>query len=78
MYCGHCAPCAVGIDVAMVNKLARLATAQGEIPETVREHYRTLEHHARECVGCGRCEKNCPFGVPIREHMRRAAELFGF
>ena len=32
-YCGHCKPCPVDIDIAMVNKLYDLATAQPEIPE---------------------------------------------
>lgn len=77
MYCGHCAPCSVGIDIASVNKYYNLTVAQGEVPETVREHYKALPHHASECIGCGRCEKNCPFGVDIIAHMERAAERFG-
>ncbi len=36
-YCGHCAPCPAGIDIAMVNKLADLARMQKEVPPTVRE-----------------------------------------
>ena len=78
MYCGHCAPCSAGIDIAAVNKFRNLAQVQGEIPETVREHYRTLAHHASECIGCGLCEPRCPFGVEIVEAMRRAAERFGY
>ena len=78
MYCGHCAPCSAGIDIASVNKFRNLAQVQGEIPETVREHYRTLAHHASECIGCGLCEPRCPFGVEIVEAMRRAAERFGY
>jgi predicted aldo/keto reductase-like oxidoreductase len=77
MYCGHCAPCPAGIDVASVTKFLNLAQAQGEVPETVREHYAVLPHHAGECVSCGACEKRCPFGVPVMENMRRAAEVFG-
>ena len=50
----------------------------GLTPETVREHYRALAHHAGECVGCGACEKRCPFGVPVRENMARAKEIFGY
>ena len=38
-YCGHCAPCPAGIDIAMVNKLADLARMQKEVPPTVRAHY---------------------------------------
>ena len=77
MYCGHCAPCPVGIDVAGVTKFLNLARAQGELPETVREHYAVLPHHGGECISCGVCEKRCPFGVPVMENMRRAAEVFG-
>lgn len=77
MYCGHCAPCSVGIDIAGVNKFYNLAQAQGTIPETVREHYNLLPHPASECIGCGRCEKNCPFGVAIIDSMRKAAARFG-
>lgn len=77
MYCGHCAPCPKGIAVADVTKFLNLAVAQGEVPETVREHYKVLPHHAGECIQCGLCETRCPFQVPIMENMRRAAELFG-
>lgn len=77
MYCGHCAPCPAGIDVASVTKFLNLAKAQGSVPETVREHYAVLDHHAGECVACGGCEKRCPFGVPVIENMQKAAEIFG-
>lgn len=77
MYCGHCAPCPKGIDVADVTKFLNLAVAQGEVPETVREHYAILPHKAGECVSCGACEKRCPFAVPVMENMKRAAEVFG-
>ena len=78
MYCGHCAPCQKGIDVAMVTKLLNLAVAQETMPETVREHYKSQKHHAVECVACGACEMRCPFGVSIRENMKKATEVFGF
>ena len=74
MYCGHCAPCTAGIDIASVNKYYNLTLAQDEVPETVREHYRLLAHHASECIACGRC----PFGVDIIGHMRLAAAKFGY
>ena len=77
MYCSHCAPCPKGIDVASVTKFLNLTKAQGRAPETVREHYEVLPHHAGECIECGACETRCPFGVAIRENMRQAAEVFG-
>ena len=77
MYCSHCEPCPQRIDIADVTKFLNLALAQGGVPETVREHYAALEHHAGECVQCGACEKRCPFGVSIRENMKKAVEVFG-
>ena len=77
MYCGHCAPCPQGIEVATVTKFLNLARAQGEVPETVREHYAVLKAKGGDCVGCGACEKRCPFEVPIRENMAEAARTFG-
>ena len=63
MYCSHCAPCPKKIDVASVTKFLNLSKAQGGVPETVREHYELLSHHAGECVRCGACETRCPFQV---------------
>ncbi|OUP81728.1 aldo/keto reductase [Lachnoclostridium sp. An169] len=77
MYCSHCAPCPKKIDVASVTKFLNLAKAQGTVPETVREHYEVLPHHAGECIRCGACETRCPFGVPVTENMREAAKIFG-
>ena len=76
MYCGHCAPCTMGIDIASVNKFTDLCDAQHMIPETVREHYNALKVKASSCIKCGACEKRCPFGVKIIEHMQKAYELF--
>ena len=76
-YCGHCKPCPVDIDIAMVNKLYDLAVMQETVPASVRAHYLSLEHRADECVGCQGCESRCPFGVPVAERMQRTAELFG-
>ncbi len=76
-YCGHCAPCTAGIDIAMVHKYHDLCIAQGTVPETVKEHYAALSAHASDCISCGACQSNCPFGVPIIEKMKQAAALFG-
>ena len=75
-YCGHCAPCAVGIDIATVNKFYDLAVMQDEVPASVREHYRALSVRADACVACRACETRCPFGVSIAERMGQAATLF--
>lgn len=78
MYCNHCLPCVKKIDIAYVTKFLNLTIAQKNIPETVREHYAALAHHAGECIQCGACETRCPFGVKIRENMKLAAQTFGY
>ena len=78
MYCGHCAPCPKGINVADVTKYLNLTKAQKMIPETVAQHYSVLTAHASDCISCGACEKRCPFEVPIRENMNTAKAVFGY
>ena len=77
VYCNHCQPCPVGIDVATVNKyldIARLDT--GNIPPSIRSHYQSLEHNGRDCTTCGHCESRCPFGVPVIKNMAEATRHF--
>ncbi|MDF2881898.1 MAG: NADP-dependent oxidoreductase domain containing protein [Clostridiaceae bacterium] len=76
MYCGHCAPCSKNIDIASVNKYLDLALIQEVVPETLKNHYELLEHHAIDCIQCGQCMKNCPFGVDIINKMKLAVKLF--
>ena len=76
-YCGHCKPCPMDIDIAMVNKFYDLATMQPEVPESVKSHYLLLGTTASACIGCQSCESRCPFGVKIAERMTKTAELFG-
>lgn len=78
VYCSHCQPCPVGIDIASVNKyldIARLDTAN--VPPSIRSHYSSLSHLGSECTGCGHCESRCPFGVPVIENMAEAEKLLG-
>ncbi|CVK18186.1 aldo/keto reductase [Sporomusa sphaeroides] len=77
MYCGHCAPCPEKIDIALVNKYLDLALIQVDVPETVKNHYAVLDHHAHECIACGSCMKNCPFAVNVIDKMKQAVKLFG-
>lgn len=75
-YCGHCAPCPKGIDIAMVNKLYDLATMQEEVPSTIRAHYEQLKAAAADCIGCKGCESRCPFQVSVVDRMEKAKRLF--
>lgn len=75
-YCGHCAPCPMEIDIAMVNKLYDLATMTDQPSSMVAAHYHSLAAGAADCIGCGGCETRCPFGVRVVERMELARKLF--
>lgn len=75
MYCNHCLPCPQHINIAQISKYLDMALLNGATP-SLRGHYDALEHRAGECIGCGICETQCPFSVPIVERMQKAAELF--
>ncbi|MBQ6487608.1 MAG: aldo/keto reductase [Solobacterium sp.] len=67
VYCNHCKPCPMGIDIGLVNKYYDLAQA-GDLMAV--EHYRTLEKNASDCVQCGHCDSRCPFSVHQSERMQ--------
>lgn len=76
-YCNHCSPCPVGIDIAEVNRLLDEALKHDHVPDNIMKEYKALPHKAGECVECGACEGRCPFGVPVKERMKKAAKVFG-
>ncbi len=74
VYCNHCLPCPVAIDVARVNRLVDTA-GQGDLGQ-LRIAYDALSVKASACTECGACAERCPFGVDVVSRMRRAVELF--
>lgn len=74
VYCRHCHPCPVGLDIALINKYYDLSL-QGDV--LAKEHYLTLEKTASDCIQCGHCNKRCPFKVCQIERMKEIKEYFG-
>ena len=77
MYCNHCLPCPVKIDIAAVNKYLDLVELDGKPAESVKQHYTALEATAAKCLQCGACESRCPFHVKVISRMKKAVEIFG-
>ncbi len=73
VYCNHCQPCPMGIDVGLVNKYYDLARMGDEL---ARRHYEKLTRKADACVGCGHCERQCPFQVKQVSRMAEINEYF--
>lgn len=74
VYCNHCQPCPLGLDIALINKYYDLAQAGDSM---AAEHYRKLEKKASDCAGCGHCDKRCPFHVRQSKRMREIMGHFG-
>jgi hypothetical protein len=72
VYCNHCLPCPVNIDIGAVHKYFDLFLA-GDL--LAKEHYLSLSKRAKDCIECGSCEKNCPFHVNVRGKMQKAIEV---
>lgn len=73
VYCNHCQPCPMGLNVGLMNKYYDLALAGDEM---AKSHYQKLPIHADACVRCGHCESRCPFHVKQETRMAEIAEYF--
>ena len=74
VYCNHCKPCPVGLDVGLINKYYDL-TRTGDA--LARSHYEKLERKAGDCIGCGHCDRRCPFRVAQTSRMKEIEAYFG-
>ncbi|MGB2828329.1 MAG: aldo/keto reductase [Dehalococcoidales bacterium] len=75
MYCNHCLPCPVSIDIGTLTKIAD--TAGFAMSDAVTAAYEALPVKASSCTECGSCTEQCPFGVDVIANMQRAVEVFG-
>lgn len=73
VYCHHCQPCPVGLDIGLINKYYDLAKAEDTL---AAGHYQKLEKKAGDCVQCGHCDKRCPFHVDQSGRMKEIAAYF--
>ena len=74
--CNYCAPCTVGISIPNVFLFAGYLERYG-LADWAKGRYATLPVKASACVECGECEKRCPYGLPIRNMLKKCAEEFG-
>lgn len=75
VYCNHCLPCPVTIDIGYTTRL--METAQYAISDAVMAEYDALSSKASDCLQCGDCMERCPFDVDVIANMEQAVELFG-
>lgn len=74
--CNYCAPCTVGINIPNVFLFAGYLQRY-DLGDWAKDRYGALPVKASDCVECGACEERCPYHLPIRQMLKRAAEDFG-
>jgi predicted aldo/keto reductase-like oxidoreductase len=74
--CNYCAPCTVGINIPAVF-LFEGYYSRYDLKEWSIARYSTLPKTASDCIECGACEGRCPYNLPIREMLKRTAEVMG-
>ncbi len=74
--CNYCAPCSQGISIPNVFLFEGYLSRYG-LEDWARGRYSTLAKTASDCIGCGACEQRCPYHLPIREMLKKAAAEFG-
>ena len=78
--CGYCVPhCPKNIPISqyikMFNELSRYPEDIWKFKATYR-HMILSQGKASDCIGCRSCEKYCPQGLPITEHIKSIADKF--
>ena len=74
--CNYCAPCTVGINISAVF-LFEGYYSRYDLRDWAIDRYSQLPKTASDCIGCGVCESRCPYELPIRRMLKRAAEVMG-
>ena len=74
--CRYCMPCPQGVDIPGIFRCYNAMYSEGrttgrfQFAQTVG--MTRQPPFASQCIGCGKCEKHCPQGIPIREKLKEA------
>lgn len=74
--CNYCQPCTAGISISGIFVLEGYLNRYG-LGDWARQRYAAMGQKAGDCVGCGACEKRCPYQLPIRQMLARCKTEFG-
>jgi predicted aldo/keto reductase-like oxidoreductase len=74
--CRYCMPCPKGVDIPGYFSSYNLMYTESKVSGW-RHFFQAVALSAEpafasQCVQCGKCEKHCPQGIPIREQLKKA------
>ena len=74
--CNYCMPCPQGVDIPALFRCYNHMYTEGKTNGR-KEYWQTVslrkeKAFARQCIGCGKCERHCPQGIAIREQIHIA------
>jgi len=74
--CQYCMPCPQGVDIPTAfrcyNAMYSESKWSGRFQYSVTVAFTRDPAFPTKCIGCGKCEKHCPQGIPIREKLKEA------
>ena len=74
--CNYCQPCTAGINISGVF-LFEGYYSRYDLKDWALSRYSSMPKTASDCIDCGVCETRCPYNLPIREMLKKAAEVMG-
>jgi predicted aldo/keto reductase-like oxidoreductase len=74
--CNYCAPCTAGINISGVF-LFEGYYSRYDLKEWALSRYSSMQKTASDCIECGVCETRCPYNLPIRDMLKKAASVMG-
>jgi predicted aldo/keto reductase-like oxidoreductase len=74
--CNYCQPCTAGINISGVF-LFEGYYSRYDLKDWALSRYSSMPKTASDCIECGVCETRCPYNLPIRDMLKRAAEVMG-
>jgi predicted aldo/keto reductase-like oxidoreductase len=73
--CGYCKPCPEGIDIPGIF-IAEGYVTRYNLRDYGKSKYDVMTIKADACVRCRKCEKKCPYNLPIVNMLKHSVEIF--
>ena len=74
--CNYCQPCTAGVNISGAFLFEGYYNRYG-LQDWAKGRYLAMPKTASDCVDCGLCEERCPYHLPIREMLKKVANVFG-